>query len=148
MYNSSDIADKIKTIAKSKNISMKKLLEDVGLGFNTMSNMKTSMPKVDNLAKIADYLNVSVDYLLGRTNTQATTYSVNNINDGSVVQGNGSVFGNASISVGSTFENDPNNISLSKEEIGILDLYRSLDIRDRAKFMNFVFEMEDKATKA
>lgn len=148
MYNSSDIADKIKTIAKSKNISMKKLLEDVGLGFNTMSNMKTSMPKVDNLAKIADYLNVSVDYLLGRTNTQATTYSVNNINDGSVVQGNGSVFGNSSISVGSTFENDPNNISLSKEEIGILDLYRSLDIRDRAKFMNFVFEMEDKATKA
>ncbi|NDO45496.1 helix-turn-helix transcriptional regulator [Clostridium sp. MD294] len=106
------------------------------------------MPKVDNLAKIADYLNVSVDYLLGRTNTQATTYSVNNINDSSVVQGNGSVFGNASISVASTFENDPNNISSSKEEIGILDLYRSLNIRDRAKFMNFVFEMEDKATKA
>lgn len=148
MYNSSDIADKIKTIAKSKNIPMKKLLEDVRLWFNTMSNMKTSMPKVDNLAKIADYLNVSVDYLLGRTNTQATTYSVNNINDSSVVQGNGSVFGNASISVASTFENDPNNISSSKEEIGILDLYRSLNIRDRAKFMNFVFEMEDKATKA
>ncbi|USF30853.1 hypothetical protein C820_002297 [Clostridium sp. MD294] len=31
MYNSSDIADKIKTIAKSKNIPMKKLLEDVRL---------------------------------------------------------------------------------------------------------------------
>lgn len=29
--------------------------------------MKTSMPKADNLAKIADCLNVSVDYLLGRT---------------------------------------------------------------------------------
>ena len=43
------------------------MLEDVGLGFNTMSNMKSSMPKADNLAKIADYLEVSVDYLLGRT---------------------------------------------------------------------------------
>lgn len=32
-----------------------------------MSNMKTSMPRADNLAKIADYLGVSVDYLLGRT---------------------------------------------------------------------------------
>lgn len=67
MYNSNNIANNIKSIAKSKNVSVKKLLEDVGLGFNTMSNMKTSMPKADNLAKIADYLDCSVDYLLGRT---------------------------------------------------------------------------------
>jgi transcriptional regulator with XRE-family HTH domain len=67
MYISNNVADRIKSLAKSQNISMKKLLEDVGLGFNTMSNMKTSMPKADNLAKIADYLDCSVDYLLGRT---------------------------------------------------------------------------------
>ena len=67
MYNSQDVAETIKNVSKSKNITIKKLLEDVGLGFNTMSNMKTSMPKADNLAKIADYLDCSVDYLLGRT---------------------------------------------------------------------------------
>ncbi len=67
MYISNNIAEKIKMRSKEKGISVKKLLEDVGLGFNTMSNMKTSMPKVDNLAKIADYLDCSVDYLLGRT---------------------------------------------------------------------------------
>lgn len=67
MYISNNVADRIKSMAKSKNVSVKKLLEDVGLGFNTMSNMKTSMPKADNLAKIADYLDCSVDYLLGRT---------------------------------------------------------------------------------
>jgi len=67
MYNSQDVSKIIKDLAKTKNITVKKLLEDVGLGFNTMSNMKTSMPKADNLAKIADYLDCSVDYLLGRT---------------------------------------------------------------------------------
>lgn len=67
MYNSQDVSKIIKDLAKAKNITVKKLLEDVGLGFNTMSNMKTSMPKADNLAKIADYLDCSVDYLLGRT---------------------------------------------------------------------------------
>ncbi len=67
MYVSANIADRIRLIAKSKSISVKQLLEDVGLGFNTMSNMKTSVPKADNLARIADYLNCSVDYLLGRT---------------------------------------------------------------------------------
>ena len=67
MYNSQHVAQSIKKMSKDKNITIKKLLEDVGLGFNTMSNMKTSMPKADNLAKIADYLDCSVDYLLGRT---------------------------------------------------------------------------------
>ena len=60
MYNSQDVAQSIKKMSKDKNITIKKLLEDVGLGFN-------SMPKADNLAKIADYLDCSVDYLLGRT---------------------------------------------------------------------------------
>ncbi len=67
MYISNNISIRIKNLAKSKNISMQKLLKDVELGNNTMSNMKTSMPKADSLAKIADYLGCSVDYLLGRT---------------------------------------------------------------------------------
>lgn len=44
-----------------------------------MSNMKTSMPKADNLAKIADHLNCSVDYLLGRTDEPSRTG--NSLND-------------------------------------------------------------------
>lgn len=67
MYNSQNVANNIKKQAKSKGVSVKQLLADVGLGFNTMSNMKTSMPKADNLAKIADYLDCSIDYLMGRT---------------------------------------------------------------------------------
>ena len=67
MYNSNDIANKIKETAKTNNVSVKKMLADTELGVNTLQNMKTSMPKVDTLAKIADFLNVSIDYLLGRT---------------------------------------------------------------------------------
>ena len=68
MYNSNNISEQIRLRAKEKGVSVRKMLQDIGLGFNTMSNMKTSMPKSDNLAKIADYLDCSVDYLLGRTN--------------------------------------------------------------------------------
>lgn len=67
LYKSSDVAERIKYAAAVRNISVRKLLSDVGLGFNTITNMKTSMPKADNLAKIADYLDVSMDYLMGRT---------------------------------------------------------------------------------
>lgn len=68
MYISSKVADRIRLVAKMRNVTVKKMLKDINLGLNTMSNMKTSMPKANNLAKIADYLNCSVDYLLGRTN--------------------------------------------------------------------------------
>lgn len=67
LYISNNVAERIKHLAKNRGISVKSLLDGVGLGFNTMSNMKSSMPKADNLAKIADYLDCSVDYLLGRT---------------------------------------------------------------------------------
>lgn len=67
MYASLDVAEKIKQLAKSKNISVKQILVDTGLNYNLMTHMRSSMPKADNLARIADYLNCSVDYLLGRT---------------------------------------------------------------------------------
>lgn len=68
MYNSNNIAERIKFLAKQRGISLAALLSDADLGRNTMANFKTSMPKADNLARIADCLDCSVDYLLGRTN--------------------------------------------------------------------------------
>ncbi len=67
MYDSLDVAARIKSLAKLKKITVKKLLLDAGLSYNMMTMMRTSMPKADNLAKLADGLDCSVDYLLGRT---------------------------------------------------------------------------------
>ena len=67
MYISGKVADRIRLVAKMRNVTVKKMLKDVNLGLNTMSNMKNSMPKANNLAKIADYLDCSFDYLLGHT---------------------------------------------------------------------------------
>ena len=67
MYNSNNIAERIKKLAKERGISITAVLLDANLGRNTMANFKTSMPKADTLARIADCLECSVDYLLGRT---------------------------------------------------------------------------------
>ena len=69
MYDSHNIATTIKTIAKEKNIVIKQMLSDCELGSNTMSAMYHGKSIAsDSLARIADYLDCSVDYLLGRTN--------------------------------------------------------------------------------
>lgn len=67
-YDSVSIADRIKLRAKNQNVQLKILLAEVGLGSNTMSHLRHGqMPSCDSLARIADNLNCSVDYLLGRT---------------------------------------------------------------------------------
>lgn len=68
LYNSPDVANKIKSYAKSKHISLKDILSGCSLGANTFSHMLHGRALAfDSLAKIADYLDCSVDYLLGRT---------------------------------------------------------------------------------
>ncbi len=69
MYTAQQTAERIKARSKQKNILIKDMLDNCDLGKNTLSSMlsRGSWPQANNLAKIADCLNCSVDYLLGRT---------------------------------------------------------------------------------
>ena len=68
MYNSQTVADRIKKAAKDKNLKLKTMLSDLQLGINLISQIANgSSVTASNLSKIADYLDCSVDYLLGRT---------------------------------------------------------------------------------
>ena len=81
MYTSQDLAIRIKAIAKEKNTVIKDMLAELSLGSNTMSALYHGKSiAFDSLAKIADYLDCSVDYLLGRVDTPNGTYSINNHN--------------------------------------------------------------------
>ena len=56
----------IKNRSKLLGIQLKDMLFELDLNKNMLSNMYNgSMPKADNLAKIAQYLDCSVEYLLG-----------------------------------------------------------------------------------
>lgn len=74
MYISANTAERIKKLAKSKNIVIKDMLSDCELSKNTLSSMlsRGSWIQANSLARIADYLGCSVDYLLGRTNAPVT----------------------------------------------------------------------------
>ena len=83
-YVSSEVSEKIKRRLKEFGITAEEMLSELGMGKRTLQNYKASMPKADNLAKIADYLDCSVDYLLGRTDSP--TVSGNYINGDNNVQ--------------------------------------------------------------
>lgn len=68
--------EKIKSLAKKQGISLNTLEERVGLGKNYIYSLKNKKtPSAEHIAKIADYFNVSTDYLLGRTDNPAIANS-------------------------------------------------------------------------
>lgn len=54
-------------LSKQRGYSLKNLAIKAGLAENSIYDWKKSTPKADNLQKVADVLNVSTDYLLGRS---------------------------------------------------------------------------------
>ena len=60
---------RLKELRKKKGISQLRLATDLNTTQNTNSRYETGErePGIDELVKIADYFNVSVDYLIGRT---------------------------------------------------------------------------------
>lgn len=63
--------EKIKELADNRGISLMKLEEDLGYSRNTLYKLKSQKPNAERISEIADYFNVSTDYLLGRTDNPA-----------------------------------------------------------------------------
>ena len=60
---------RLKEIRKSKGISQLKMAMDLNTNQNTISRYENGErePGINELIKIADYFNISIDYLLERT---------------------------------------------------------------------------------
>lgn len=140
MNNPQQIAFQIKQSAKEKNITVKQLLENCGLNINTISELsKGKQISYVNFAKIADYLAVSVDYLLGRTDnpmiSSGSCYVGDNKN-GIVQANNGSAVVNTNLTE-----------QKSADIIGqFLQAFDKLKIEDKVEVMYFAIQ-KAKTTK-
>lgn len=68
MYVTQEIANRIKSRLKNQRKNTKEMLSDLDMGINAISELaKGKQMSCISLARIADYLDCSVDYLLGRT---------------------------------------------------------------------------------
>lgn len=71
---------RLKELRKEKNLSQKQLSLHIKYGQSTISEWEKGKiePTADALLAIADYFNVSVDYLLGRENIDGTKVHISN----------------------------------------------------------------------
>ena len=68
LYDSIFLAENIKIQAKARNVQLKDMFTELGMSKGTLSSLRTGrMIAADSLARIADYLDCSMDFLMGRT---------------------------------------------------------------------------------
>ena len=127
MYNSQNVADRIKICAKEKGITLNILQEKCGLSKNAIQTSAKSKNGLGAsfLYSIAEMLDCSVDYLLGRTDEIS-------LNKGTVIQ-----TGNVSSNIIAGDINGNNNANINTgipEDVSeLVELVQSLPLIKKAE---------------
>ncbi|MCM1315107.1 MAG: helix-turn-helix domain-containing protein [Prevotella sp.] len=131
MYTAQVTIDRIQTIIRSRGLVQKEVLADCGLNENTLKRMTDNRGMASfSLAKIADYLNVSVDYLLGRTDEPEVKSMSNVVSIG----GNNIGAINNAVSFGKA----------STEDIGeVVEMFKSLTLIQRSEIILMMGKMQN-----
>jgi len=126
MYNVQMLSERIKERAKNKGIKLKEMLPKCDLNVNFVSQISDRTGAIA-LAKIADYLDCSVDYLLGRTdNPNSTGPNITN-NEQSNINGNNN------INVNTAVPDQKDNLTEQ-----FLQKFQQLDFDDKVDVMQYV----------
>lgn len=74
---------RLKELRKSRKLSQQKLAMDLNINQNSVSRYETGEREADytTLIRLADYFNVSIDYLLERTDNPTFIYEKNSNNE-------------------------------------------------------------------
>lgn len=77
--------EKVRELAKKHGLSLNQVEEKLGYSKNTLYSLKRQKVSSERLQEIADFFNVSTDYLLGRTDNPAISSDLVTTADGRVV---------------------------------------------------------------
>lgn len=130
-YTADMALSRIEDLRVKKRVSISQMLKDSNLSKSVMDNLKKgSMFSADKAAMLADYLECSVDYLLGRTDEPKICTS-NSVKTGDI---NGNNSGNFTFG---TFAQEKQKDSIKQE---FLIAFDNLDFVDKMEIMNAVLE--------
>ena len=131
IYTAEIALARIEELRVKKRVSTSKMLKDSNLSKSIIDNLKKgSMFSADKAAILADYLECSVDYLLGRTNIP--NVSTNTIS-------------NRDTTISGTQANVINSLPLQDEMTAeLVKAFQSMNFVDKMEIMNAVLEKTKK----
>lgn len=128
--------DRLRRLRKDHDLTQGQLAEHIGVvpsAVGKYERVEDSYPSVEALIKIAEFFNVSLDYLLRGIKSVPAENSVNGtLSNSSVLQANH----------GGVIFNGENDKALTPEAVELLHIYENLGGRDRLRLLNFAVELE------
>lgn len=139
----SELITNIKSICKTQNIPLSEMLEQCNLskGFIYDVEKRDRTPSIDKVTAIAEYLGVSVDYLLGRTDTP-TGYS-NGISNVQTTVNGSQVSGNNNGNINTVNKSD-NSGTLDETAEQVAKAFQNMSLADKAKVITLIAELTEK----
>ncbi|GHV43708.1 hypothetical protein FACS189490_13940 [Clostridia bacterium] len=135
MYESIEIANLIEKKAMENKLTVSRVLKECGLDKSTISTLKNgSMVSADKLARLADYFDISADFLLGREPSHNSF-----VNSGDVIiEGvQGYNYGNITNGGERVFQ------EISEEQKELNNIYLRLPFKKRLELLNKAVELEE-----
>lgn len=142
MYSSKETAQRIKTTAKIKKVSIATLQQDCGLSKNAINQLPNVQQGMDSksLYTVAEYLNVSTDYLLGRTILPRESNSMGGAilwhSHASSMSNMNNMYIGSDCSESSKFD---------KTTLQIAELFQNLDVYDKTEVMALLTKLSKKS---
>lgn len=119
-------------LTQKKGITMYELSQKTNIQQSLLSNYKSGKkkPALENIIKLADFFNVSTDYLLGRTDSPNITKTyIGGDNNG--VQ----AIENSSVTISKSPELEKNKDEMTEE---LVKAFQSMSFTDKMDVMNYV----------
>lgn len=124
--------EKFMYLLQINNLTAYKVSKGTGISQGLMNEYKNGIktPNIENLVKIANFLNCTTDYLLGRTDKPDMTITVNQT--GEIIE--------------ASPINAINNAGqpLSEMTAELVKMFEAMDFSNKMKVMNFVIDLKGK----
>lgn len=142
--------DRINALAKKRGVSISTIEKNVGLSNGIIGKWKKQSPTCDKLKLVADYLEVSIDYLLtgeehynGTNISHSTIGAFGNHSHGTVMMNTDST----AKEVISKFNSNPeqNMSDITKE---IVKISESLPMKEQVKLLSMIYDFEEQYKKS
>ena len=132
--------ERLKRLRKDSDMTQGQLAEQIGVvpsAVGKYERLEASYPSIETLIKIADFFNVSLDYLpRGKKYSPGVENNISgHLSNSPFIQANN----------GGVVFNGESGKTLSPESVELLHIYESLGGRDRLKLLNFAVELERSA---
>ncbi len=129
-------ANIIKVLAKEKGTNPTNVFQKIGISKNFIHNLikQGSKPSVESIEKLADYFNVSTDYILGREEKKNLPNNIDQSVKDSIVEHNNPIVSNE------TKENK--EISLNDTQRAIVTATNGLDDEQQARVLLYIYQLK------